>query len=266
MYPFLFFILPFLFAQSLFAQELPGVDVSTYLYAKTTQLTPVSGHLTLSLGKDFSPNLRVIAYGRKYRKDRKDREGEEDSMRERYKPFLAELSEKEKTAVFSSLPIDFYDLLIVDSNKMKLYEGIALNKLSNKQPQSSEEREKYIAEIKKTLFPKEGKIGGWEGFFDQKEISRGEVVGTISGIFLQQLRLGKSLEESGRVLDGCIHSVDVVWLERSNDGVAGWKVLNRQQLYRKEITSKKFFETAFLPALQDIRVSTRPRQITVTFP
>ncbi|MFA6815691.1 MAG: hypothetical protein WCS73_05285 [Lentisphaeria bacterium] len=265
MYQFLFLLLPFLFLD-LLANELPGVDVSTYLYAKTEQLTSASGQLIVFLGKDFSPNLRVIAYGRKYRKDRKSREGEDDSMRERYKPFLAILSPNEKTASFSSLPVDFYDLLIIDSNKMNLYEGIALNKLSNTPQLSSKDREKYIAEMTKTLFPTKDKIGGWEGFFDHKEISRVELSGPISGIFLQQLRLGKSQAESGRFLDGCIHSIDIVWLERSKEGVAGWKVLNRQQLYRKEITSKKFFNTAFLPTLQGIRVSTRPRKISVTLP
>ena len=80
---------------------------------------------------------------------------------------------------------------------------------------------------------------------------------------MQQMRLGTALAESGAVLKGCIHSIDVVWVERAIDATAGWQVINRQQLYRDEIPARTFFKHIQMPELSGIRVGTREKKMPV---
>ena len=76
------------------------------------------------------------------------------------------------------------------------------------------------------------------------------------------MRLGTALAESGAVLKGCIHSIDVVWIERAKVEGAGWQVLARQQLYRDEIPARTFFTHHATPGLQAIRVGLKAKHLS----
>ncbi|MBR0457691.1 MAG: hypothetical protein IJJ26_00500 [Victivallales bacterium] len=232
------------------------VPVGTYLYADLEKLPDAPGRLELHF-PDASDQRMVVAWGRKYRKDRKERTDTKEEDRNAFKPRLAKLSNNGKTATFEKLPADFYDIVVFDLREMTVHEGIALQQES--QPGGNPAWEK---EIQKSLGLREDRIGGWEGFFDTKQHDRLEFAGERAGVFLQQMRLGKAVAESGKELQGTVHSVDVVWVERANNGE--WQVLNRQQLLREELPSKTFFQHTFTPQLSGIRVGSRPKTIRVS--
>jgi hypothetical protein len=145
---------------------------------------------------------------------------------------------------------------------MTIHEGISLWSADDEPHLGDEQARPFIAEIRKSLGLRDDRIGGWEGFFDSKEICRIEVAGENAGVFMQQLRKGTALAESGAVLKGCIHSIDVVWVTRSlDDGKTGWQVINRQQLYRNELNSKEFLAHRHLKSLCGIRVGQRRKVI-----
>ena len=131
--------------------------------------------------------------------------------------------------------------------------------MRNSEPEKA--TESWFAEIRKSLGLRQDRIGGWDAFFDTKGFDRFETDGVRAGVFLQQMRLGKALAESGAVLKGCIHSIDVVWVERAKVEGVGWQVVTRQQLYRDEIPQRKLFKHHFVKRLQGIRVGSRPKEL-----
>ena len=124
---------------------------------------------------------------------------------------------------------------------------------------SADKLKEYTDQIAKSLGIGHGLIGRWEQFFDEKRINRVEPAGRQAGVFLQQMRLGEALAESGAKLQGCVHSIDVVWVEQTTDAEHTWQVINRQQLYRDEISSRAFFTYRYVDALHGIRVGTRAK-------
>ncbi len=227
-----------------------------YLYANPADPERFKGSLKVTFA---TPGKRVVvAYGRKYRKIRKSRKGTSEAEREVFKPYAAKVIDDGRSAVFWHLPPDIYDLVVVqDDDSMKLYEGIAL--LRGSDPKLATDA--LFDEVKATLSPRTDRIGGWEGFFDTKQFDRLETNGTTGCMFLQQMRLGKAHAGSGAVLKGCIHSVDMCWLERGKVADAGWQVINRQQLYRAELPARTFFEHAFVEELQGLRIGTRAKEV-----
>jgi hypothetical protein len=232
------------------------VPVGTYLYAKPAQPEQYPGKLTVRFASPGAKRL-VVAFGRKFRKDRKSREGTSEADREQFKPWLGKLSADGSQAHFEHLPADYYDLVVVDAERMTVHEGLALFR----EPDPAKATDAFFEEIKKSLGLRTDRIGGWEGFFDSKEFIRFETDGERAGVFLQQMRLGVALAESGEVLKGCIHSIDVVWVERAKVEGAGWQVIARQQLYRDEISERTFFKPAFVAALQGVRVGTAEKTL-----
>lgn len=232
------------------------VPVGTYLYAKPADPQQYTGKLTVRFSSPGKQRL-VVAYGRKFRKDRKSREGTSEADREQFKPWLGKLSADGSEATFPNLPADYYDIVVVDSERMTVHEGIALHR----EPDPGKATDAFLEEIRKCLDVRTDRIGGWEGFFDSKDFIRFETDGERAGVFLQQMRLGTALAESGATLKGCIHSIDVVWVERAKVEGAGWQVVTRQQLYRDEIPARTFFAAAFVPALQGVRVGTGPKTL-----
>ncbi len=232
------------------------VPVGTYLYANPAQPEQFTGRLTVRFSTPGTKRL-VVAYGRKFRKDRKSREGTLETEREQFKPWQGKLAADGLAAVFPNLPADYYDLVVVDAERMTVHEGIALHR----EPDPAKATEPFFEEIRKSLGLRTDRIGGWEGFFDTKEFIRFETDGERAGVFLQQMRLGTALAESGDVLKGCIHSVDVVWVERAKVEGAGWQVVARQQLYRDEIPARTLFKSAFAAPLQGVRVGTAAKEI-----
>lgn len=232
------------------------VPVGTYLYANPAQPEQFTGRLTVRFSTP-GPRRLVVAYGRKFRKDRKSREGTLETEREQFKPWQGKLAADGLTAVFANLPADYYDLAVVDAERMTVHEGIALHR----EPDPAKATEPFFEEIRKSLGLRTDRIGGWEGFFDTKEFIRFETDGERAGVFLQQMRLGTALAESGDVLKGCIHSVDVVWVERAKVEGAGWQVVARQQLYRDEIPARTLFKSTFAAPLQGVRVGTAAKEI-----
>ena len=237
------------------------VPVGTYLYANEEKLPDKPGTLVITFTTPGTSRL-VIAYGRKNRKDRKGRDGTNEEERELYKPRLARLADGGKSARFDKLPPDYYDIIVVDPSKMLIHEGISLWDSSEAPVAEGDKVAPFQEEIRRSLGLRDDRIGGWEGFFDNKQIERIEVAEGRAGVFMQQMRLGKALAESGAVLKGCIHSVDVVWVERSlDDGKSGWQVINRQQLYRDEIESRSFFRHVRVKGLSGIRIGVREKRI-----
>jgi len=232
------------------------VPVGTYLYANPANKNQYKGRLTVRFTTP-GRNRLVIAYGRKYRKDRKSRDGTTEEEREKYKPWLGKLIDDGQGAIFWNLPADYYDIVVVDPDRMTVQEGLGLMITADPKLKT----EKYLEEIKASLGLRTDRIGGWEGFFDNKQFERFETNGTRAGVFLQQMRLGTALAESGAVLKGCIHSIDIVWVERAKVEGAGWQVVDRQQLYRDEIPARTFFKHTFLPKLQGIRIGLRAKEI-----
>jgi len=239
-----------------------SVPVGTYLYANPENIERFKGSLTL---KFQSPAKRlVVAYGRRYRKIRKSRKGTSEAERQLFKPFQAKVIDEGRKAIFWHLPPDIYDVVVVEDagDTMKLYEGVAL--LRGSKPELA--TDEYFEEIKATLSPRTDRIGGWEGFFDTKQFERYETDGSQGCVLVQQMRLGKAFAESGDVLKGCIHSIDICWLERARVEGVGWQVMNRQQLYRDELPARTFFKHAFMPELQGHRIGTRAKEVTIDLP
>jgi len=232
------------------------VPVGTYLYARPEQPEQFPGKLTVRFSSP-GPKRLVVAFGRKFRKDRKSREGTSEAEREPFKPWLGTLSPDGSEAVFAHLPSDYYDVVVIDAEHMTIHEGILLFR----EPDPAQATDAFFEEIRKSLGLRTDRIGGWEGFFDSKEFIRFETDGERAGVFLQQMRLGTALAESGETLKGCIHSVDVVWVERAKVDGAGWQVMARQQLYRDEIPARTLFKSAFVPVLQGVRVGTAEKAL-----
>lgn len=238
------------------------VPVGSYLYADSADADTYSGRLTVRFSTPGKDRL-VVAWGRKYRKDRKSREGTSEEERQKFKPWQGKLVDEGAGAIFWHLPPDFYDIVVVDAGTMNVYEGISL------QRESSPEQAlpKYFEEIKTSLGLRSDRIGGWDAFFDNKQFDRFETDGVRAGVFLQQMRLGVALAESGAQLKGCIHSMDVVWIERAKVEGAGWQVIQRQQLYRDEIPARTFFKHTFVTELQSVRIGTKAREVgPITLP
>ena len=237
------------------------VPVGEYLYVDESKLPDKPGALELSFTTP-NGNRMVVAYGRKFRKDRTDRKGTTEDERQAFKPRLAKMSDNGRKASFAKLPPDYYDIIVIDDHSMTIHEGISLWSADDEPHLGDEQARPFLHEIRKSLGLRDDRIGGWEGFFDNKEIDRIEVAGENAGVFMQQLRKGTALAESGAVLKGCIHSIDVVWVTRSlDDGKSGWQVINRQQLYRNEIESKEFFAHRQLKSLCGIRVGQRRKVV-----
>jgi hypothetical protein len=239
------------------------VPVGEYLFSNPDKLPDADGELLVSFSKPLSPGSVVIAYGRKNRKDRKSREQTTEEERELLKPRLAKLNAERTEAHFVKLPPDFYDLVIIDPVTMMLDEGIALHKIGSDENLPENIQKQFLEEIRRTLGLREDRIGGWEGFFDHKQIERIEVKDEKAGVLMQQMRLGVALAESGDRLEGTIHSIDVVWVERAKVAEAGWQLINRQQLYREELHAKTFFKHQFRKELQGVRIGTRKRTLNI---
>jgi len=236
------------------------VPVGSYLYADLEKVPDATGSLELRFTTP-GPQRLVVAFGRKYRKDSKGREGTTEPEREAFKPRLAELREDGRCAFFAKLPPDYYDVMVIDASTMTFHEGISLIKNALADSIDSEREKLYIDEIRKSLGLRDDRIGGWEGFFDNKQIERIDVADNRAGVLMQQMRLGTALAESGAVLKGCIHSIDVIWVERAIAEGAGWQVINRQQVYRDEILARTFFKHSLLPTLSGIRVGTKAKKL-----
>lgn len=237
------------------------VPVGTYLYADLEKVPDAKGSLELHF-TSAGPHRLVVAYGRKYRKDSKGREGSTEAEREAFKPRLAELKDDGRSAHFAKLPPDYYDIMVIDASTMAFHEGASLIKNALANPIDNALEQRYVNEIRQSLGLRDDRIGGWEGFFDTKQIERIDVADTRAGVLMQQMRLGTALAESGAVLKGCIHSLDIIWVERAMVEDAGWQVINRQQIYRDEIPSRDFFKRTHVPALAGIRVGLKPKAVT----
>ncbi len=232
-----------------------GVRVGTYLYTDADTLADqYRGGLIVEFA-DRTPTL-VIAYGRRYRKDRYSRKGTEESERADFKPFKARLENDGKRAVFAALPPDHYDLVVLDEDSMMLWEGVDM--LGESRDMAA--AEKQLAEIRASLTAKGPGAVAWEAFFDAKQFERLESADQRCAVFLQQMRLGPAVAESGAPLKGSVHSIDICWVEEAK-GDAGWQVITRQQLYREELAQRTFFRYQHVPALQGIRVGVRSRTI-----
>ena len=233
--------------------------VGTYLYANPENRECFKGQLTVTF--DTPGKRLVLAYGRKYRKDRKSRANTVETEREKFKPYLAKVIDEGRKAIFWHLPIDKYDLVVIDVEKMCLYEGLGLLRGSDPALATPE----YLAEIQESLDVRKDRIGGWEAFFDTKKFERFETDGVRGCVLVQQMRLGKALAESGAVLKGCIHSIDICWLERAKVEGVGWQVVTRQQLYRNELPARTFFQHAYRNDLKGIRIGGRkPKEIGIS--
>ena len=231
------------------------VPVGGYLYARPADLDKATGGMTVHFAT--AGKRLVIAYGRQNRKDRLSRGSLTDAEKEWVKPFKADLSDGGKTAVFPHLPPDFYDLIVIETDTMRLYEGIDL--LTEDMPDLSGGT--ALDQVKKSLARPTGKLSGWEGFFDAKNFERLETDGVRGAVLLQQMRLGTALAESGAQIPGCIHSIDVVWLVKGKTDEAGWQVTQRQQLFREELPKREFFHHAFKPELQGVRVGVKMKDV-----
>ena len=235
------------------------VPVGGYLYANEKKLDDAKGSLEVHFATP-SPRRMVVALGRKYRKTRTSRDGTTEEQRENFKPRLARMSQNGTVASFTKMPPDYYDLVVIESQDMMLYDGLRLHdEFSEEEKPSADKLKEYTEQIARSLGIGHGLIGRWEQFFDEKRINRVEPAGRQAGVFLQQMRLGEALAESGAKLQGCIHSIDVVWVEQTTDAEHTWQVINRQQLYRDEISSRAFFTYRYVDALHGIRVGTRAK-------
>lgn len=226
-----------------------------YLYASPESLEECRGNLKITF-VSTGPRT-VVAYGRRNRKIRRSRDGTTEAERERFKPVRATMKEGGRVALFPHLPPDYYDILVVDTGAMTVAEGMQLLPAADKRLATDQR----FAAIRDSLGLRSDRIGGWEGFFDTKQFARFETDGLRAGVLLQQMRLGKTHEGGGAILKGTIHSLDVVWLEQARVQDAGWQVITRQQLYRKELPTENFFKTQYVPKLHGIRVGVRGREI-----
>ncbi|MBT3377258.1 MAG: hypothetical protein HN742_05095 [Lentisphaerae bacterium] len=239
-----------------------NVRIGSYLYANPENPERFKGSLVVSFNRGEEGRM-VIAYGHRYRKIRKSRQGTSEKDRQIFKPYLGKNVDHGEKVIFWHLPADKYDLVVVQPKSMTLHEGVALLKGSHpdKAPAS------YFEEIKESLGPRKDRIGGWEGFFDGKQFERFESDGIKACVLLQQMRLGKAFAESGDVLKGSVHSIDICWVERGKREGSGWQVVTRQQFYRDELPNKVYFKHQFTPELQGIRVGTRKKVVgPITLP
>lgn len=249
-----FVLLPGLLWPATAADRVPA---GTYLYANPAQADSATGALTVHF-TERGPWL-AVAWGRHHRKDRETRDATTEAEREWFKPFKAQLAADGKSARFPHLPPDFYDLMVFDAATMHLWEGLAMQSGAD----SARATDGVMATVRATLDRPAGRIGGWDAFFDRKQFDRLETDGELTAVLVQQLRLGQAFAESGEVIPGCIHSVDVVWLRRAQGAEAEWQVLQRQQLYRDELPARAFFQHHFVPELRGIRIGARPRDLTL---
>jgi len=233
-----------------------NVRIGSYLYANPENPERFKGSLVVTFTKGEEGRM-VIAYGNRYRKIRKTRQGTTETERQVFKPYLAQNVNDGEKAIFWHLPADKYDLVVIQPKSMTLYEGVAL--LRGSDPDKAPPA--YFEEIKQSLGPREDRIGGWEGFFDGKQFERFESDGVKACVLLQQMRLGKAFAESGDVLKGSVHSIDICWVERGKRDGSGWQVVTRQQFYRDELPEKVYFKHQFLAELQGIRVGTKEKTI-----
>lgn len=240
------------------AQQVP---VGTYLYAKPEGLEKYTGSLTLRFDSP-GPQRLVLAYGRQHRKDRAERKGTEEAQRELYKPYKAELADGGKAAQFPHLPPDYYDIVVIDLQRMTIHEGLDL--LEGENPSLTKGQD--FDEVKNSLSPSKDRIGGWEAFFETKQFERCESDGERASMFVQQMRKGEALAESGARIEGCIHSIDICWVMKTTDPDKLWQVLNRQQLFREEMGTRDFFRHRFLKELQGLRVGSAAKSFTVHLP
>lgn len=232
-----------------------GVPVGTYLYTDSADLADeYEGGLVVRF-EGRMPTL-VIAYGRRYRKDRVTRKGTDEDERAVYKPFKAALDADRRTATFAGLPPDYYDLVILDEKRMRLWEGLDLLR----DDQADEGTPELLESIQESLEKKGPGAVAWEAFFDTKQFERAEASGGRAAVFLQQMRLGPAVEESGAPIRGCIHSLDICWVEKARRD-AGWQVITRQQLYREELPKRRFFRHHRVNALTGVRIGLRRRTL-----
>jgi hypothetical protein len=232
-----------------------AVPVGGYLYANEAVLSDFAGSLTIHFS---TPGTRlVLAYGQKQRRELHAGQTASESDRALRKPIRARLLDQGKTAVFSNLPPDFYDVVVVDTGTMSLYEGLEMLSGSVKQL-PEQEVAAQLTEVQHSLTDDPDRLaGGWESFFDQKEFLRFETDGQDGAFLVQQTRQGTAYAESGQVIAGCIHSIDICWVRKARTAEAGWQVISRRQLYRAELESRAFFTHHFLPQLRRIRVGVR---------
>lgn len=250
---------PLLSGQAGGSEPEPGmnlVPVGTYLYAQEEALRNHAGRLIVEFA-DPGPHRLVVAYGRRHRKDRHPRSDTTEAERELFKPIRARLLDGGRRAVFEHLPPDFYDLAVIDDRQGTVFEGLQLLQPFEPEGDLAADRESVeFREAADSLGLRNDRIGGWEAFFDHKNFIRLATDGRRGAMLVQQMRLGRTYAESGDLLRGTVHSLDVVWLERAA-GEAGWQVLARQQLYRNEIGLRRFFEHRHVKALRGIRVGVR---------
>ena len=249
-----FVLLPALLWPATAANRVP---VGTYLYANPAQADSATGALTVHF--TASGQRLVVAWGRHHRKDRESRDATTETEREWFKPFKALVAADGKSARFPHLPPDFYDLVVLDAAAMQLWEGLAMQSGAD----SALATDQVMATVRATLDRPAGRIAGWDAFFDHKQFDRLETDGELTAVLVQQLRQGQAFAESGDVISGCIHSLDVVWLRRTRGAEAEWQVLQRQQLYRDELPARTFFRHHFVPELRGIRIGTRPHDLTL---
>ena len=244
------------------------VPVGEYLYADLQQVDAADGGLEIRFTTPSRTRL-VIAYGWNNRKLRRDRVGTDEKKRQNFKPRLAQMRDNGTIAVFEKLSPDFYDIVVIDSEAMTVHEGLSLHyQFAENGLKEQTAIDKAVKEIMTSLGLRADRIGGWEGFFDTKHLERVEIVDEQAGVLLQQLRKGVALAESGEKLAGCIHSIDVVWVQRTLGEGNGWQVINRQQLYRAELPTQAFFKSSFVKDLAGIRVGGRMKRLRqpVTLP
>ncbi len=238
------------------------VRVSSYLYADMTKVDDASGGLVIKFSTP-SKTRKVIAYGWSARKLRKSRVGTDEDARQNFKPRLAVMTEGGKVATFAKLPHDFYDVCVVDYGQMTFHEGLTLHHLAEADSQPDEKTaQKFTDEINESLGLRKDRIGGWEGFFDTKQIERVQFAEEQAGVLMQQLRKGTALAESGTKLEGVVHSIDVVWVQKTmGEGSNSWQVIQRQQLYRGEIPTENFFRHVQMPELTGIRIGAKVKTL-----
>ncbi len=239
------------------AQDEGGKIAGNYLYARpeaAADRAAEAGGLTVRFS---TPGKRlVVAFGWKYRKDRMSRSGSTEAQREWFKPYRAKLADEGKTAVFAVLPPDFYDIIVFDLDAMVMHEGIEM--LSDDNPELA--GNPLLGEVSKTLSRPDGRISGVDAFFNEKLVDRLETDGFRAAALLQQMRTDKAFAESGDTIKGCIHSVDIFWLLKGKQE-GGWQVMNRQQIFREELTSRELFRHQFHKEMQGLRVGMQMKDV-----
>jgi hypothetical protein len=233
------------------------VPVGEYLYAAPEALEAYEGSLTVRFVQ--AGDKLVVAYGHRYRKERMPRTGTTEQERQRFKPVRAELRDDGRTAVFAHLAPDRYDLVVILNDRYTVYEGLTLAVEIADHDRISPREARRTVEL--TLARPEGRVAGWEAFFDHKTVCRIETDGVRAGVFVHQMRTGEAFAESGARLEGRVHSLDVCRLEATRARDGRWQVTSRQQLFRDELPLARAFETRFLQELRGIRVVRTPQTL-----